>query len=66
MINSGGAADCPKGWFNVTIVDEREWVQCEKKADGKRIKDEDFDKYSDEEKEKEREYNTTPHPPPSP
>lgn len=50
MINSGGIADCPKGWFNVTIVDEREWVQCEKKADGKRIKDEDFDKYSDEEK----------------
>jgi hypothetical protein len=49
MINTGGEADCPKGWWNMTIVDEREWVQCEKKTGG-RIKDEDLDKYSDEEK----------------
>lgn len=48
--NTSGDTTCPQGWKNVTIVDEREWQQFEKKDGGGRIRDEDLDKYSDAEK----------------
>lgn len=41
---------CPEGWKNVTIVDERVWAQYEKKDGGTKIKDDELDKYSAEEK----------------
>ena len=48
--NTSGDSTCPEGWKNVTIVDEREWAQYEKKDGGGRIKDDELDKYSADEK----------------